>query len=183
MIRKRHPLRGRARLAGGPVHVEVACELDGLRITRELRSGTWVLDGWGRQVVVREWTWAERRRLLELCRSATSFDREHFVAGLVALCCEPLPPRSLWPIYAHVVLGLFGVDGTRPLPQVVGAERKLAEWFGWEPDRIGGQSAVDLDRLLAGLEPDEAAVRASAVQPSMTSPDPTWRRIVIDDGA
>ena len=216
MIRTRHPLRGRARSAGGPVHVEIACELDGLRITRELRSGTWVLDGWGRRVVVREWTWAERRRLLEVCRSdgptlearpmnhesdvardtgrvrspsppllgrAAGFDREHFVAGLVALCCEPVPPRSLWPVYAHVVLGLFGVDGVRPLPHVVGAERRLAEWFGWEPDRIGGQSAVDLDRLLGGLEPAERAERPSAAAPSMTGPEPTWRRIVIDDGA
>lgn len=215
MNRKRHPLRGRARSAGGPVHVEIACELDGLRITRELRSGTWVLDGWGRQIVVREWTWAERRRLLEVCRSdgpvnhesdvardtgrvrspsrpllgrAAGFDREHFIAGLVALCCEPVPPRSLWPVYAHVVLGLFGVDGGQPLPHVVGAERRLAELFGWEPDRIGGQSAVDLDRLLDGLEPAErverhSAVQPSAVQPSMTGPEPTWRRIVIDDGA
>ena len=54
------------------VHVEVGCDLEGLRISRELRSGDWRLDGWGRVVVVREWTWAERRRLLEACRRGQS---------------------------------------------------------------------------------------------------------------
>lgn len=159
------------------VHVEVPCDLEGFRITRELRSGRWELDGWGRRVVVREWTWAERRRLLEACRRGAGLDRRHFVAGLVALCCEPVPPAELWPLYAHVVLELFGVDGRRPLPAIAGAELRLAERLGWDPARVGPQSAVDLDRLLA-----ELAGPTAPMNPAPAAP-PGWRRIVIADDA
>lgn len=162
------------------VSIEVASDLEGLRITRELRSGNWELDGWGRRVVVREWTWAERRRLLEACRRGSGFDRSHFVAGLVALCCEPIPPASLWPLYAHVVLGLMGVDGSRALPSVAAAELRLAELFDWDPARTGSQSAVDLDRLLGELEPSPVAhARPVAAAP----PAQGWRRIVFEDDA
>lgn len=161
------------------VHVEVACGLEGLRVTRELRSGTWALDGWGRRVVVREWTWAERRRLLEACRRGSAFDRRHFVAGLVALCCEPVPPGELWPLYAHVVLGLLGIDGRRALPAIAGAELRLAERLGWDPARVGSLSAVDVDRLLAELE----GPVARAVTAAPAAPPQGWRRIVIEDDA
>jgi hypothetical protein len=174
------PARGRAaERPPSSVSIEVACDLEGLRITRELRSGTWELDGWGRRVVVREWTWAERRRLLEACRRGGSFDRSHFVAGLVALCCDSLPPASLWPLYAHVVLGLLGIDGGRTLPNVAAAELRLAEHFGWDPARAGTQSAVDLDRLLDEL----AAMPAPRPIPSVAPAQPPsgWRRIVIED--
>lgn len=167
------------------VHIEVACDLEGLRITRELRSGAWTLEGWGARVLVREWTWAERRRLLEACRRGASFERETFVAGLVALCCDPLPPASLWPIYAHVVLDLFGIDGIRALPNLARAELALAERFDWDPARVGSLGAIDLDRLLGELERPRASLPRS---PSATVdrtrrevPPAGWRRIVIDD--
>ena len=164
-----------------PVHVEVACDLEGLRITRELRSGSWELEGWGRRVRVREWTWAERRRLLEACVRGSSFDRAHFVAGLVALCCEPRPASSLWPLYAHVVLGLFGVDGGRSLPALDAAELRLAERFDWDPARVGSQSAVDLDRLVAQIEP--LRPRPALPPRASVAPPQGWRRIVIEDDA
>lgn len=165
------------------VHVEVGCDLEGLRISRELRSGDWRLDGWGRVVVVREWTWAERRRLLEACRRGQSLDQARLVAALVALCCAPLPPAELWPLYAHVVLGLFGVDGERPLPAIAAAELRLAERLGWDPARVGPQSAVDLDRLLAALDPAAPAPPALQAPPAAAAAAPPagWRRIVVDD--
>jgi hypothetical protein len=172
------PARGRA-AERPPCHVEIPCDLEGLRVTRELVSGNWELDGWGRRVVVREWTWAERRRLLEACHRGSEFDRSHFVAGLVALCCEPIPPASLWPLYAHLVLGLLGVDGSRPLPSIAAAELQLAERFDWDPARSGSQSAVDLDRLLGELEPSMSSARSRPVAPS--APPSGWRRIVIED--
>ncbi|MFV8754459.1 hypothetical protein ACNOYE_28255 [Nannocystaceae bacterium ST9] len=166
-----------------PVWLEVACDLEGLRITRELCSGIWELEGWGRRVVVREWTWAERRRLLEACRRGSGFDRQHFVAGLIALCCRPRPASELWPLYAHVVLGLFGIDGARPLANPASAELRLAERFDWDPARVGPQSAIDLDRLLAELEPATPRARVSTPALPAAVPPAGWRRIVIEDDA
>lgn len=164
------------------VHVEVACDLAGLRITRELRSGSWELDGWGQRIVVREWTWAERRRLLEACGRGPAFDRRHFVAGLLALCCEPVPPAPLWSLYAHIVLDLLGIDGERALPAIARAELRLAECFDWGPAQVGPQSAVDLDRLLAELGPAPGVMTAPTAPPAMEQavPLPGWRKIVVE---
>ena len=42
--------------------VPIPTDVEGLAVSRDLRTGTWVLRGWGREYRLREWTWAERRR-------------------------------------------------------------------------------------------------------------------------
>lgn len=164
------------------VQIEVELELDGLDLRRELGSGRWVLDGWGRRVHVREWRWAERRRLLEACAGERRFAGGRFMRALLELVCDPVPPEQLHPLYTHVVLRLFGVDGRRPLPRLDACERAFAREFGWPPSSLDEHSAVDLDRLTGELvdEGGPTLLPARASAPS-AAPPPGWKRIVIED--
>ncbi|EDM81199.1 hypothetical protein PPSIR1_30325 [Plesiocystis pacifica SIR-1] len=164
------------------VEIELPCRHEGLRLRRELVSGRWVLDGWGRRVVAREWRWGERRRLLEACVEDGRLDAERFVSGLVALLCEPVPPVELHPLYAHLLLELLGVDGQRGLPRLDAVELALARDFGWTAGQLAREGAVGLDRLARSLEPGTARPPAPAVAPpELEGPPPGWKRIVIQD--
>jgi hypothetical protein len=149
--------------------VELALDLDGVQAWRELRSGELRVRALGVECRVREWTWGERRRLVEAALDGGRLDRERFVDGLVELVMEPVPPAELRSLFAHVALRLLGVRGGARPPSLVESERRLARELGWTPQMIDAQAAAAIDRLVGEVEPAEAEA------------PPGWTRIVVDD--
>jgi hypothetical protein len=131
--------------------VPIPTDVDGLAVSRDLRTGTWVLRGWGREHRLREWTWAERRRLVSACTRADGLDGLAFVRGMLALLVDPAPPAELAPLYGYVCLGLLGVGPESPRQTLTESEVALARAFGWGPRELGEQPATEVDRLLAHI--------------------------------
>lgn len=159
------------------VRIEVSSAWAGLNLRRELVSGRWVVEGWGREVIIREWKWGERRRLLQACGEGGTFDADRFVRSLVELVCDPTPPAELHPLYAHVALSLYGITGSVPVPRIGTSELALSRDFGWRPSALDGESAVDLDRLLQ----TRSEASPGSDRPDPERPDPGWKRLVFED--
>jgi hypothetical protein len=131
--------------------VPIPTDVDGLAVSRDLRTGNWVLRGWGREHRLREWTWAERRRLVSACTRADGLDGLAFVRGMLALLVEPAPPAELAPLYGYVCLGLLGVGPESSRLTLTESEVALARAFGWGPRELAEQPATEVDRLLAHI--------------------------------
>jgi hypothetical protein len=131
--------------------VPIPTDVDGLAVSRDLRTGTWVLEGWGRVHRLREWTWAERRRLVSACTRASGLDGLAFVRALLALLVDPAPPAELAPLYGYVCLGLLDVRPESPRQTLTASEVALARAFGWGPRELGEQPAAHVDRLLGHI--------------------------------
>jgi hypothetical protein len=170
--------------------VPIPIDVDGLAVSRDLRTGTWVLRGWGREHRLREWTWAERRRLVSVCTRADGLDGLAFVRGMLALLVDPSPPAELAPLYGYVCLGLLRVGPESPRQTLTESEVALARAFGWGPRELGEQPATEVDRLLAHIansadrgQMDEGALPGmrqgtrrgvgQAGAPAATAPTPT----------
>lgn len=174
--------------------VPIPTDVDGLAVSRDLRTGAWVLEGWGRVHRLREWTWAERRRLVSACTRPGGLDRVAFVGGMLALLVDPTPPAELAPLYGYVCLGLLDVGPESTRQTLTASEVALAQAFGWGPRELGEQPASQVDRMLAHIaeqgHPDEKAppgvrpaMRRGASQTGAPGPTAPGRHsIVIVDG-
>ncbi len=152
--------------------MDLALELDGVHARRDLRTGELEIDVLGVSCRAREWTWGERRRLLESASFSGRLDRALLLEGLGELCFDPAPPRSLLPVFAYVLLAAQGVRrGDRPAP-LERSELELVRTLGWTPSTIDGQRAGAVDRLVAALAP-----------PAQAAPEggTGWTRIVVGD--
>ena len=161
--------------------VPIPTDVEGLAVSRDLRTGTWVLRGWGREYRLREWTWAERRRLVSACTRADGLDGLAFVRGMLALLVEPAPPAELAPLYGYVCLGLLGVGPESPRQTLTESEVALARAFGWGPRELGEQPATEVDRLLAHVAHD--ADRGQTDEQTLPGLRPGTRRGVGQAGA
>jgi hypothetical protein len=154
--------------------IPVPLEIDEIAASCDPRDGGFEITAWGDVYRMREWTWGERMRLVELCTRGGALDATAFVKGLVAMLFEPAPPVDLQPLFGHVALSLMGVrPGQRPVP-LRRAELRLAQAFGWTPGAIDAEGAPALDRLLGELD----GVRAPRQE---AGPSPGWTRIQVDD--
>ncbi len=141
----------------------------GVRAWRDLSSGDFTVAVLGTECRVRAWSWGARRRLLEAAVAGGRVDEARFVEGLCELTCDPVPPVELRPVFACVVLALFGVRGGERPPPIVEAERELMREFGWTPRVLDEQPAPSLDALVGSVE----------VEPAQ--PPSGWTRIVVDE--
>ena len=161
--------------------VPIPTDVDGLAVSRDLRTGTWVLRGWGREHRLREWTWAERRRLVSACTRSDGLDGLAFVRGMLALLVEPAPPGELAMLYGYVCLGLLGVGPESPRQTLTESEVALARTFGWGPRELGEQPATEVDRLLAHIE--AGSDRGQTDEQALPGVRPGTRRGVGQAGA
>jgi hypothetical protein len=154
--------------------VTIPLPVDGLSAWRDVATGEFELACAGARVRLREWTWGERRRLVEACARDGRLDRSAFLDGLLELLCDPPPPVEMRTVFGFAALALLGVGGgpvsTVPLPTT---EAALARELGWTPSLLDGQAASAVDRVVAALG-GAAPVRAPV--------DDGWTRIVVDDG-
>ncbi len=135
------------------------------------RDGTWSVVVPGGQYLIREWTWGERRRLVDLCADgAGGFDGERFAREMVALIVEPDPGAESRELVAAIALRLLGVaPGQRPLP-LLEAEASFARAWGFGPRELDRQPALRLDQQLAHLP---------AVEHSSNAVPAGWTSIVV----
>lgn len=146
----------------------------GFEVRRDLASGEFAIaTPSGARFRAHEWTWGERRRLLEGAKSRGDFDRQTFVEGLCELVLAPAPPPEERPALACLMLELFGVSERSPRRPLVRVEVELARRFGWTPQSLDGNAAPALD-----------AVAALAGGDAATSDTEAWTSIEVegDDG-
>lgn len=126
-------------------------------VVYDVRAGRWHCTGWGGAWALREWTWGERRRLVETCCRDDGFDDDLFTAAVPGLLYEPEPPAELAPLFTVAALDLLDLDEA-PDVALDEAERMLAERFGWRPTEMDGEPARAIDRLLRELLPGSSTV-------------------------
>ena len=159
----------------------IPIDVDGLSVSRDVQSGDWVLDGWGRTCRLREWTWAERRHLVDGCRAGGEFDATRFLRAMLALLVDPAPPEDLSELYGYVCLELLQVDAA-PLQSLTASEVRLAREFGWGPRELAEQPAMQVDRLLAYIvaRGQDGQVAKAEATPSPTAPG-SYSIVIVDD--
>jgi hypothetical protein len=164
--------------------IPVPLEIDEIAASCDPRDGGFEITAWGDVYRMREWTWGERLRLVELCSRGGALDAPAFVNGLVTMLFEPVPPSDLQPLFGHVALSLMGVrSGQQPMP-LRRAELRLAQAFGWTPGAIGAEPASGLDRLLCELDlgPRDREKAVHGAPRQERGPVAGWKRIQVDDG-
>ncbi|WP_428264571.1 hypothetical protein [Haliangium sp.] len=163
-------------------------------MSRDPRTGAWSLEGWGRTHRLREWTWAERRCLVDACSPRGRLDGARFLRAMLDLLVEPAPPADATSLYGYVCLSLLEVPGA-PQQSLTASEVALARAFGWGPRQLAEQPAAQVDRLLAHLavrgdtgadrrpEPSRAGPRPApppSPSPSPSSPG-SYSIVIVDD--
>lgn len=140
-----------------------------VRVESDPVTGVWTIRLGDRSYRVREWTWGERRRLVDSDVRDGTFLRGDFVNGLVKLLVSPAPEDEEVPVLAAAALRLLGVEPqARPVP-LLAAEAAFASRWGWGPAQLDRQPASRMDRHLALMSAD--AVESSG-----------WNRIEVVDG-
>lgn len=163
--------------------VRIAVDVEGLDVAFDPGEGAWTLSGWGAVSRLREWTWGERRRLVEACTTAAGLDSPRFLDGLLRLLVDPPPPPSLRALYGYVCLGLLGAGDDADLQPLVERELLLARACGWSPHALDSDPAGGLDRLVRALRDSEPTDRRAAVpHPPVAGGASGWTSIVIVDG-
>jgi hypothetical protein len=133
--------------------ISLPSPVEGITIERDLRSGAWHLRAGAASATLREWTWGERRRLLESATAEGTLDGALFIAGLLDLVLDAVLPDVDASTLAFTCLYLLGVpENARPAP-LARAEFLAATTFGWAPQQMARQPASDIDRLLASIAP------------------------------
>lgn len=163
--------------------VEIAQGVDGVRVLRDLRSGTWTLLGDGVDYRLRPWTWGERRRLLSACTHRGKLDTLQFLKSFVEFVYTPVPPDESRRLYAYIALRLLGVSPQSPRRRIIQAEALLAQRFGWTPAHLESEPAAELDRLLdCAWEQGEKRVgeRSHSVSPTSLG---KHSLVIVDDSA
>jgi hypothetical protein len=149
-------------------------ELAEVAVTADLRDGTWAVEIPSGRHRVREWTWGERRRLVDSAiRPGPVLDAEAFVEGLVALLVDPVPSAPDRDLLGAVTLRLLGVAPGQQPPSLLGAEAAFARAWGFGPAELDHQPAPRLDQQLALLPP---------LEPTVAPHRGEWTSIVVDDG-
>jgi hypothetical protein len=139
-----------------------------VRVELDSATGAWTVGLGDRSYRVREWTWGERRRLVDGHVRDGGFLREAFVTALVDRLVSLLPDEVEVPVLAAATLRVLGVDPrARPI-LLFAAEALVATSWGWGPAQLDPQPASRIDRHVA-------AMASTPAEP------PGWNRIDVVD--